>query len=123
MERDFRAELEEKEAKHFKKKVGAGAAGGGDLMLGSGGGDADAGGPSFVPKAIDADDDSEEDDSDDDSDEDDDEDDTAALLAELERIKRERAEVRSSLPNVSCCPCTRMTTPAARSLAPLFWCF
>ena len=81
MQRDFRAELEEKEAKHFKKRLGG--AGGTDAVgqLTAGDGDADAG-PRFVPKALDADD----------SDSDDDEDDTQALLAELERIKKDRAE-------------------------------
>ena len=95
--RDFKAELEAKEAKHFKKKLGGAS---GDLMLGSGGGAGDdledeggGGGPTFVPKAIDADDSDDDDDDDDDSDDDsDDDDDTAALLAELERIKKERAE-------------------------------
>jgi|SaaInlV_125m_DNA_1040241.scaffolds.fasta_scaffold02214_4 protein CWC15 len=93
MQRDFRAELEEKEAKHFKKRLGG--AGGIDAVgqLTAGDGDADAG-PRFVPKALDADD-SDSDDasgSDSDSDSDDDEDDTQALLAELERIKKDRAE-------------------------------
>jgi protein CWC15 len=67
MERDFRAELEEKEAKHFKtKKTGD------DLMLGDGSGTGAEGGPGFVPKALDADD-SDNDSDDDDNDSDDDE--------------------------------------------------
>mmetsp|Transcript_36612 Transcript_36612/g.90371 ORF Transcript_36612/g.90371 Transcript_36612/m.90371 type:complete len:221 (+) Transcript_36612:39-701(+) len=87
-EKDFRAELEEKEAKHFKKKL----TGDTNLLLGGEGGLA----PTFVPKAIDADDsDPDDDDDDDDDSDDDDEDDTAALLAELDRIKKERAEESS----------------------------
>lgn len=91
MQRDFRAELEEKEAKHFKKRPGG--AGGTDAVgqLTAGDGDADAG-PRFVPKALDADDSDSDDASGSDSDSDDDEDDTQALLAELERIKKDRAE-------------------------------
>ena len=91
MQRDFRAELEEKEAKHFKKRLGG--AGGTDAVgqLTAGDGDADAG-PRFVPKALDADDSDSDDASGSDSDSDDDDDDTQALLAELERIKKDRAE-------------------------------
>ena len=90
MERDFRAELAEREAKHFKKKLGDGAAGPEDADPArlAAPADDDDDGPKFVPRDLDADDD--DDDSDDD-DSDDDEDDTAALLAELERIKKERA--------------------------------
>ena len=92
MERDFRAELAEREAKHFKKKLGDGAASAEDVdpaRLAAPSADDDDG-PKFVPRDLDADDSDDDDDvSDDDSD--DDEDDTAALLAELERIKRERA--------------------------------
>jgi len=91
MERDFRAELAEREAKHFKKKLGDGAAGPEDADTArlAAAADDDDDGPKFVPRDLDADD---SDDSDsDDSDSDDDEDDTAALLAELERIKKERA--------------------------------
>mmetsp|Transcript_11964 Transcript_11964/g.19315 ORF Transcript_11964/g.19315 Transcript_11964/m.19315 type:complete len:224 (-) Transcript_11964:154-825(-) len=88
MEKDFRAELEEKEAKHFKKKLSSAAGAGDDLMVGNGAGDM---GATFVPKPLDADDSDDDDDDDDDSD-DDDEDDTAALLAELDRIKKERTE-------------------------------
>lgn len=50
------------------------------------------GAPRFVPKALDADDSDSDDASGSDSDSDDDEDDTQALLAELERIKKDRAE-------------------------------
>ena len=107
--RDFKAELLAKEAKHFKRKL---PEAGGDLMIGDGEAngpeirvrsidgpsiDGDAG-PSgsdaiaFEPKRVDADDSDDDDDDDDDDDESDSEDDTAALLAELERIKKERAE-------------------------------
>ena len=108
--RDFKAELLAKEAKHFKRKLPASAGGhltpigDGDEPRGAGeraevaddatvAGDA---GPSgcdrvFEPKRVDADD-SDDDDDDDDDDDSDSEDDTAALLAELERIKKERAD-------------------------------
>ena len=107
--RDFKAELLAKEAKHFKRKLPASA--GGHLMpIGDGDAARDAGersgvaaaddagdaGPSgsdrvFEPKRVDADD-SDDDSDDDDDDDSDSEDDTAALLAELERIKKERAD-------------------------------
>ena len=108
--RDFKAELLAKEAKHFKRKL---PEAGGDLMIGDGEAngpeirvrsidgpsiDGDAGpsgsehAPAFEPKRVDADDSDDDDDDDDDDDESDSEDDTAALLAELERIKKERAE-------------------------------
>jgi len=96
MMRDFRAELEAKEAKHFGKKTkpsplgdAADDASGGRLAAPPSPDDDDdpGGGPTFVPKDIDKDDS----DSDSDSDLDSDEDDTAALLAELERVKSERA--------------------------------
>jgi protein CWC15 len=90
MARDFKAELEEKERKHFKKKLGGGDGGDGELMLGDGGIESAA--ARFAPKAIDADDSDDSDASGSDSDDDDDDDDTAALLAELDRIKTERAE-------------------------------
>lgn len=93
-ERDLRAELEEKERKHFKSKTrdfeeerqqdlkllesaGTGAGEGAKPRM-------------LVPKAVDADDEDADDVDSDDSD--DDEDDEAELLAELERIKKERAE-------------------------------
>ena len=106
--RDFKAELLAKEAKHFKRKLPA-SAGGHLMQIGDGDEPRGAGeraevaatsatvagdaGPSgsdrvFEPKRVDADD-SDDDDDDDDSDS---EDDTAALLAELERIKKERAD-------------------------------
>ena len=105
--RDFKAELLAKEAKHFKRKLPEAS---GDLMIGDGeangsGEREDAGvehldddaGPSgsgrvFEPKRVDADDSDDDDDDDDDNDDSDSEDDTAALLAELERIKKERAD-------------------------------
>ena len=72
MERDFRAELEERERAHFKKKLGG--AGGTDAVgqLTAGDGDTDAG-PRFVPKALDADDSDSDDASGSESDSDDDE--------------------------------------------------
>jgi protein CWC15 len=105
--RDFKAELLAKEAKHFKRKL---PEAGGDLMIGDGEAngservrsidgpsDGDAGpsgsdAPAFEPKRVDADDSDDDDDDDASDDESDSEDDTAALLAELERIKKERAD-------------------------------
>lgn len=87
-ERDLRAELLEKEHKHFKKTgLDAFEAEKSNDLKFLEAGEQD-GGKSLIPKAIDADD---EDDgsSDDDSDNEDDE---AELLAELDRIKKERAE-------------------------------
>jgi protein CWC15 len=107
--RDFKAELLAKEAKHFKRKLPASAGGhltpigDGDEPRGAGeraevaddatvAGDAGPSGSDrvFEPKRVDADD--SDDDDDDDDDDSDSEDDTAALLAELERIKKERAD-------------------------------
>lgn len=96
-DKDLRAELEDKERKNLLKKTtdnfeeerlhdlklleAAQEPGGGGLAKVK----------PLVPKALDADDDDSDDD-DSESDEDDDEDDEAELLAELERIKKERAE-------------------------------
>lgn len=100
-DKDLLAELEEKERKHLLKKTMDNFEEERlhDLKLLEAGGDAGAGGvglaktKQLVPKALDADDDDGDDSSDeDDSDDDDDEDDEAELLAELERIKRERAD-------------------------------
>ena len=109
--RDFKAELEAKEAKHFKRAP-PGAIGngidGGVLQIADGKGETDPGsrvgpggalaketGPSratlFAPTHEDRDDsDDDENDSDEDDDSVSDEDDTAALLLELDRIKKER---------------------------------
>ncbi|PNH08224.1 Protein CWC15 [Tetrabaena socialis] len=92
--KDLRAELEDKERKHFHQKSGAPSSTfeeerKNDLKL------LEAAPPEgqkqLVPKAIDADD--EDPDSSESSDDDDDDDDEEALLvAELNRIKKERAE-------------------------------
>ncbi|KXZ50758.1 hypothetical protein GPECTOR_15g443 [Gonium pectorale] len=92
--KDLRAELEEKERKHFSKKSGGASAfeeeRQRDLqLLESAPPDGQA--KQLVPKAIDADDEDPES-SDSSSDEDDDDDEEALLMAELERIKKERAE-------------------------------
>lgn len=98
IKRDFKAELEAKEAKHFKRPLPAVA---GHLEIDNGAGEREdsilgdaSGAPSsskqFESTNLDKDDSDDSDSSDDDSDSD--EDDTAALLQELERIKKERAE-------------------------------
>ncbi|KAG1359326.1 protein CWC15 [Cocos nucifera] len=79
--RNLREELEERERKHFTSK---------DKSYAGSKREAE---DRIVPRNIDADDSDVEVKSDDESDDDDDdEDDTEALLAELERIKKERAE-------------------------------
>lgn len=92
--KDLRAELEEKERKHYVEKKGFNFEDEKqqDLLLlqqplDGGGGRS----KSLVPKALDADE-SDPDDSDDDSEDDSDEDEEAMLKAELERIKKEREE-------------------------------
>eukprot|EP00239_Pterosperma_sp_CCMP1384_P004594 CAMPEP_0197849810 /NCGR_PEP_ID=MMETSP1438-20131217/13290_1 /TAXON_ID=1461541 /ORGANISM="Pterosperma sp., Strain CCMP1384" /LENGTH=233 /DNA_ID=CAMNT_0043462659 /DNA_START=180 /DNA_END=881 /DNA_ORIENTATION=- len=93
--RDLKEELEERESKHQKKRTRAEAELGDIRALEGPGPSARPGGGErkeatedrLVPKAADADESEDEDDSDDDSDEDEKE-----LLAELERIKKERAE-------------------------------
>lgn len=90
---DLRSKLEEKERKHYLKTKSANfeEEREEDLRLlerapdGGGGG-----GRTLVPKAADADDEDDADDSD--SSSEDEDDDEAELLAELERIKQERAE-------------------------------
>ncbi|KAI0530527.1 hypothetical protein KFK09_000071 [Dendrobium nobile] len=95
--RNLRQELEERERRHFSSKdksynedrdrrKGAGT---GQLLLEGGKRDVE---DRIVPRSIDADDSDVEVKSDDESDDDDDEDDTEALMAELELIKKERAE-------------------------------
>ncbi|MEW5302110.1 MAG: hypothetical protein WDW36_004920 [Sanguina aurantia] len=91
--RDLRAELEAKELKH-RAKVG-GAAFEEErqrdlLLLEAGPGDGGRAAKQLVPKAIDADEEDGEVESS--SDADDDEDDEEELRAELDRIKKERAE-------------------------------
>ncbi|XP_074292903.1 uncharacterized protein LOC141619785 [Silene latifolia] len=92
--KDFRAELEERERKHFGSKGKSFSEErdrrkGGPFLLEGSKRDTD-----FIPKNVDADDSDVDVKSDDESDDDDDddEDDTEALLAELEQIKREKAE-------------------------------
>uniref|UniRef100_A0A0E0L6U3 Uncharacterized protein n=1 Tax=Oryza punctata TaxID=4537 RepID=A0A0E0L6U3_ORYPU len=78
--RNLRDELEERERKHYSSK---------DKSYAGSRREAE---DKIVPREIDADDSDVEPRSDDESDEDDDDDDTEALMAELERIKKERAE-------------------------------
>ncbi|KAL6629380.1 hypothetical protein ACP70R_029145 [Stipagrostis hirtigluma subsp. patula] len=94
--RNLRDELEERERKHYSSKDKSYAEerdrrkSSSQLLLEGSKRDAD---DKIVPREIDADDDDVEPRSDDESDEDDDDDDdTEALMAELERIKKERAE-------------------------------
>ncbi|XP_050383278.1 uncharacterized protein LOC126800033 isoform X2 [Argentina anserina] len=94
--RDLREELEDRERRHFSSKDKYNydrdrSKRGSQLLLEGTRRDAE---DRIVPRNVDADDSDVEVKSDDDSDEDDDddEDDTEALLAELEQIKRERAE-------------------------------
>eukprot|EP00897_Mesotaenium_endlicherianum_P001870 jgi/Mesen1/1710/ME000138S00564 len=97
--RDLRGDLEEKERRHFKardreygdeRQMLSSAA----LLEGPGDRHVEE---RIIPKSIDADDSDGDvqEDSESDEDDDDDEDDTAELLAELERIKKERAEERA----------------------------
>ncbi|KAK2409783.1 protein CWC15 protein [Trifolium repens] len=92
--RNLRDELDERERRHFSSKsksynddrdYGKGS----HLFLEGTKRDID---DHIVARSVDADDSDVEVNSDDESDEDDDEDDTEALLAELEQIKKERAE-------------------------------
>lgn len=90
--RNLREELEERERRHFSsrddrdRRKGSSS---GHLLLEGAKRDTE---DRIVPRNIDADDSDVDVKSDDESDDDDDEDDTEALLAELERIKKERAE-------------------------------
>ncbi|XP_042520573.1 protein CWC15 homolog [Macadamia integrifolia] len=89
--RNLREELEDSERRHFSSKEDRDRRKGGHLLLEGTKRDAE---DRIVPRSVDADDsdvDVKSDDGSDDND-DDDEDDTEALLAELERIKKERAE-------------------------------
>ncbi|CAM0912473.1 unnamed protein product [Alopecurus aequalis] len=91
--RNLRDELEERERKHFSSKDKSyvderDRRKSSGLLLEGSKRDEDK----IVPREIDADDSDVEPRSDDESDDDDDDDDTEALMAELERIKKERAE-------------------------------
>ncbi|VAI35387.1 unnamed protein product [Triticum turgidum subsp. durum] len=93
--RNLRDELEERERKHFSSKDKSyvderDQRKSSSLLLEGSKRDEDK----IVPREIDADDSDVELKSDDESDDDDDDDDTEALMAELERIKKERAEDR-----------------------------
>ncbi|KAF5187360.1 Cwc15 like [Thalictrum thalictroides] len=90
--RNLREELEDREKRHFSsrddrdRRKGSSS---GHLLLEGGRRETE---DRIVPRNIDADDSDVEVKSDESDDDDDDEDDTEALLAELERIKKERAE-------------------------------
>ncbi|KQK20040.1 protein CWC15 homolog [Brachypodium distachyon] len=92
--RNLRDELEERERKHYSSKDKSYVEDrdrrkSSSLLLEGSKRDAE---DKIVAREIDADDSDMEPKSDDESDEDDDDDDTEALMAELERIKKERAE-------------------------------
>ncbi|CAN1193849.1 Spliceosome-associated protein CWC15 homolog [Linum perenne] len=97
--RNLREELEERERRHFSSKDKSysddrdRSRRGSQLLLEGSRRDAE---DRIIPRSIDADDSDGEtnnnDESDDEDDDDDDEDNTEALMAELERIKKERAE-------------------------------
>lgn len=95
--RNLREELEERERRHFSSKDKSynddrDRRKGGHLLLEGARRDTE---DRLIPRSVDADDADVEvksDESDDEDDDDDDEDDTEALLAELEQIKKERAE-------------------------------
>ncbi|GLT26422.1 hypothetical protein SLA2020_014890 [Shorea laevis] len=96
--RNLREELEERERRHFSSKDKSynedrDRRKGSNLLLEGTKREVE---DRIVPRSVDADDsdvdDKNDNESDDDDDDDDDEDDTEALLAELEQIKKERAE-------------------------------
>ncbi|XP_021745043.1 protein CWC15 homolog isoform X2 [Chenopodium quinoa] len=95
--RDLREELEERERRHFSSKDKSFGEDrdrrkGGHLLLEGSKRDFE---DRIIPRSVDADDsdvDVKSDDESDDDEDDDDEDETEALLAELEQIKKERAE-------------------------------
>ncbi|CAA7394640.1 unnamed protein product [Spirodela intermedia] len=92
--RNLREELEERERRHFSSKDKGYADDrdrrkSGQLLLEGVKREAE---DRLIPRSVDADDSDIEAKSDDESDEDDDEDDAEALMAELEQIRRERAE-------------------------------
>ncbi|KAL0362949.1 UNVERIFIED_CONTAM: protein CWC15A [Sesamum calycinum] len=88
--RNLRDELEDRERRHFSSKEDRDRRKGGHLLLEGSRRDVE---DRIVPRSVDADDADVDAQSDDDSDdEDDDEDDEEALLAELERLRKEKAE-------------------------------
>lgn len=84
--RDLRAELEEKEMKHFEQEKRR------DMKLLELGTGSKSNVKLLVPKAVDADDEDENPSDEDDEEEEDSEDEEAELLAELARIKKEKEE-------------------------------
>ncbi|KAJ6850584.1 putative protein CWC15-like protein [Iris pallida] len=92
-EKNFREELEECEKRHFSSKDKSYAEDRDQRKGASSGGAKREAEDRIIPRNVDADDsDVDVQSADESDDDDDDEDDTAALLAELERIKKERAE-------------------------------
>lgn len=88
--RNLRDELEERERRHFSSREDKDRRKGGHLLLEGSKREIE---DRIIPRSADADDDAEiKSDDESDDDDDDDEDDTEALLAELEQIKKERAE-------------------------------
>lgn len=88
--RNLRDELEERERRHFLSREDKDRRKGGHLLLEGSKREIE---DRIIPRSADADDDAEiKSDDESDDDDDDDEDDTEALLAELEQIKKERAE-------------------------------
>ncbi|XP_075478216.1 uncharacterized protein LOC142519168 [Primulina tabacum] len=89
--RDLRDELEERESRHFSSKEDRERRKGGQLLLEGSKRDIE---DRIVPRSVDADDADVEFQSDDESEDDDDDDgdDEEALLAELERLRKEKAE-------------------------------
>ncbi|KAL8145967.1 uncharacterized protein LOC141707214 [Apium graveolens] len=87
--RNLRDELEERERRHFSSREDKDRRKGGHLLLEGSKREIE---DRIVPRSADADDDTEIKSDDESDDDDDDEDDTEALLAELEQIKKERAE-------------------------------
>ncbi|KAL1817327.1 uncharacterized protein LOC108220513 [Daucus carota subsp. sativus] len=87
--RNLRDELEERERRHFSSREDKDRRKGGHLLLEGSKREIE---DRMIPRSADADDEVEIKSDDESDDEDDDEDDTEALLAELEQIKKERAE-------------------------------
>ncbi|KAL2245199.1 protein CWC15 homolog A [Sesamum indicum] len=88
--RNLRDELEDRERRHFSSKEDRDRRKGGHLLLEGSRRDVE---DRIVPRSVDADDADVDAQSDDDSDDDeDDEDDEESLLAELERLRKEKAE-------------------------------
>uniref|UniRef100_A0A162B6R3 Uncharacterized protein n=1 Tax=Daucus carota subsp. sativus TaxID=79200 RepID=A0A162B6R3_DAUCS len=87
--RNLRDELEERERRHFSSREDKDRRKGGHLLLEGSKREIE---DRMIPRSADADDEVEIKSDDESDDDDDDEDDTEALLAELEQIKKERAE-------------------------------